>query len=301
MDKKNFIPENKKLLDPRIDSTFKSLFTREDEKSRDALKHLVGAIIGHEPKSVEVMNNELPAEVLYAKDIRLDLQCRMSDGERINIEMQTCMGNDNLKARSLYYGCRMLSGFDMQGKYYNELPRVYQVMFTDFTLFDKNDGYMQTFTMRNGNAELVNNLKIIFIQMPLVKIGNRERESKNFTEIEKWVIFLKYITDKSKRELLNSIMDSSKGIREAGEILMTISDDEREWAIQESRYKGKVDYESGLLASHAKGVEEGIEKGRAEGREESKIEYARGMKAKNLPIEMIAEITGLTAEQVEAL
>ena len=301
MDKKNFIPENKKLLDPRIDSTFKSLFTREDEKSRDALKHLVGAIIGHEPKSVEVMNNELPAEVLYAKDIRLDLQCRMSDGERINIEMQTCLGNDNLKARSLYYGCRMLSGFDMQGKYYNELPRVYQVMFTDFTLFDKNDGYMQTFTMRNGNAELVNNLKIIFIQMPLVKIGNRERESKNFTEIEKWVIFLKYITDKSKRELLNSIMDSSKGIREAGEILMTISDDEREWAIQESRYKGKVDYESGLLASHAKGVEEGIEKGRAEGREESKIEYARGMKAKNLPIEMIAEITGLTAEQVEAL
>ena len=70
---------------------------------------------------------------------------------------------------------------------------------------------------------------------------------------------------------------------------MTISDDEREWAIQESRYKGKVDYEAGLIASHDKGVEEGIEK------------TARGMKAKNLPIEMITEITGLTAEQVAAL
>ena len=289
MDKKNFIPENKKLLDPRIDSTFKSLFTREEEKSRDALKQLVGAIIGHEPKSVEVMNNELPAEVMYAKDIRLDLQCRMSDGQRINIEMQTCMGNDNLKARSLYYGCRMLSSFDMQGKHYHQLPRVYQIMFTDFTLFDKEGGYMQTFTMRNGDTELVDNLQIIFIQMPLVKICERERESKNFTEIEKWVIFLKYITDKSKRELLNSIMSSSKGIREAGEILMTIS----EWAIQESRYKGRVDYESGLLASHEKGVEEGIEI--------AKIEDARGMKKKNIPLDVISEITGLTAEQVAAL
>ena len=70
---------------------------------------------------------------------------------------------------------------------------------------------------------------------------------------------------------------------------MTISADEREWAIQESRYKGRMDYESGLAASHAKGKEEGLETA------------AKGMKAKNLPIELITEITGLTAEQVEAL
>ena len=74
---------------------------------------------------------------------------------------------------------------------------------------------------------------------------------------------------------------------------MTISADEREWAIQESRYKGKMDYESGLAASHAKGVEEGVEKG--------KIEDARGMKAENIPIETIVKITGLTAEQISSL
>lgn len=82
---------------------------------------------------------------------------------------------------------------------------------------------------------------------------------------------------------------------------MTISDDEREWAIQESRLKGELDYQSGMIASHDKGVEEGIAKGREEGREEGKIEDARGMKAKNIPIYDIVEITGLTAEQVEAL
>ena len=84
-------------------------------------------------------------------------------------------------------------------------------------------------------------------------------------------------------------MSSSKGIREAGEILMTISDDEREWAIQESRYKGKVDYEAGLLASEWKGEQQGLEKA------------ARGMKEKNIPLDLIVEITGLTTEQVAAL
>lgn len=286
---KIFIPKDKKLLDPRIDSTFKSIFTSEGEKSKDALRLLVGAIVGHEPEEVEVLNNELPIEVLYAKDIRLDLQCRMSDGNRINVEMQTCRNGDNLKARSLYYGCRMLSSSAMQGKYYYNLPMVYQVMFTDFTLFDKEEGFLQTFNMRNGKTELIDNLQLIFIQMPLVNIGDSGWETKNFTDIENWVIFLKYITDKSKRDLLNKLMASNKGIREAGEVLMTISEDEREWAIQESRYKGQIDYESGILASHDKGVEEGLETA------------ARGMKSKNIPIETIVEITGLTAEQVTAL
>ena len=74
---------------------------------------------------------------------------------------------------------------------------------------------------------------------------------------------------------------------------MTISADEREWAIQESRYKGRMDYESGLAASFVKGKEEGLEEG---------LETAaKGMKAENIPVETIIKITGLTAEQVAAL
>ena len=149
--------------------------------------------------------------------------------------------------------------------------------------------------MKSGDIELCDTLQVIYIQLPL--LGDELIEGKNLNEIEKWVIFLKYINDKSKRDLLNEIMGSNEGIREAGEILMTISADEREWAIQESRYKGKKDYESGLAASHAKGVEEGIEIGEQQGIEK----IARGMKAKNIPLDVIIEITGLTAEQVEAL
>ena len=287
MENKIYIPKDAELLDPKMDSTFKTLFTHDSRGSGIALKSLVSAIIGNEPASVEVINNELPKEVLYEKEIRLDLQCKMEDGSRIDIEIQTCPDGDNLRKRSLYYGSRMLSSMSNSGQHYFELPKVYQVMFTNFTLFKESRDYMQCFRMKSGEIELCDTLQVIFIQMPLLK--EESIEGKNLNEIEKWVIFLKYINDKSKSDLLNEIMGSNEGIREAGEILMTISADEREWAIQESRYKGKMDYESGLAASHAKGKEEGLETA------------AKDMKAKNLPIELITEITGLTAEQVEAL
>ena len=108
MTKKFFIPKDKNLLDPKVDSTFKSLFTHEGKGSKIALKSLVAAIIGHKPDTVEVINNELPKELIYAKDIRLDIQCKMPDGSRINVEMQTCLSNDSLRNRALYYGCRMM-------------------------------------------------------------------------------------------------------------------------------------------------------------------------------------------------
>ena len=74
---------------------------------------------------------------------------------------------------------------------------------------------------------------------------------------------------------------------------MNISRDLKEWAIQESRIKGELDYQSGLLASYDTGLEKGLEQGLEQA--------ARGMKAKNIPSETISEITGLSPEQIAAL
>ena len=74
---------------------------------------------------------------------------------------------------------------------------------------------------------------------------------------------------------------------------MTISQDEKEWARQISRLKGEWDFKSSIVTAKREGREEGHTAG---------LETAaRGMKAKNIPVETIIEITGLTAEQVEAL
>ena len=340
MTEKIFIPKDYDLLDPKEDSTFKTLFIQEGEKAQIALKSLIKAIIGREPKTVRVLNTELPKDIKRVKDIRLDLQCEMEDGDLINIEMQTCHGDDNLKNRVLYYATRMMSTFDMKNKPYSVLPKVYHVMFTNFQLFNSDSRYLQTFKLQNdAKEEMTECMQFIFVQLNLFKINGRK--INNLLDIEKWIIFLRDSADKEKRDLLNSIMASDKGIREAGEILMNISKDAKAWARQEMRFKARQDREAEealhrmreekfaeelkqaeekIRQAHeqikqaeeqAKQAEEELKKTQNQAKQaeeqakqahnQAMIEVAKGMKAKKIPIETIIEITSLTAEQIKAL
>ena len=49
------------------------------------------------------------------------------------------------------------------------------------------------------------------------------------------------------------------------------------------------------------GLEEGLEKGRAEGRAEERTLVAQKMKQKGMSTEVISELTGLSAEEIEKL
>ena len=91
----------------------------------------------------------------------------------------------------------------------------------------------------------------------------------------------------------------------AGEILTTISKDDREKAKLLSRKKFETDYYSNILTAQEHGRIKGKAEGKAEGRAEGEREKAIA-KAKNLlglvdSIEKIAKITGQTREEVEGL
>lgn len=61
--------------------------------------------------------------------------------------------------------------------------------------------------------------------------------------------------------------------------------------------KGLVEgLEKGLAEGLEKGLAEGLEKGLAEGRVEAQLEVARKMLAAGMPVEQIAELTGLAVE-----
>ena len=61
--------------------------------------------------------------------------------------------------------------------------------------------------------------------------------------------------------------------------------------------------EEGLEKGRAEGLEKGLEKGRAEGRAEGKLEgileTARKMKQKGMPDDLISEMTGLSADEIQ--
>jgi len=96
-------------------------------------------------------------------------------------------------------------------------------------------------------------------------------------------------------------------------LLMEISRDEQERARFRSRRMFETDMTSNLLTAEARGEAIGERRGRIEGerrgriegerrgRIEGKLEIARNMKAKNIDVSYIIEITGLTPDEIQRL
>jgi predicted transposase/invertase (TIGR01784 family) len=68
-------------------------------------------------------------------------------------------------------------------------------------------------------------------------------------------------------------------------------------------YEWKIynDYLNTVNSAEKKGHAEGLAEGPAEGRSSEKNEIAKKMKAKGQPTDFIADITGLTIEEIEKL
>ena len=69
-------------------------------------------------------------------------------------------------------------------------------------------------------------------------------------------------------------------------------------ADMEALQRGRAE---GLAEGRAEGLAEGRAEGLAEGRTEEKLATAKKMKAKGYPIDDIAEMTGLSPEEIEKL
>ena len=92
-----------------------------------------------------------------------------------------------------------------------------------------------------------------------------------------------------------------------------VTQDEIEYERMESRLKYQLQYntdmslarqeglELGLERGLEQGLERGLEQGRTEGEAAATVKLARAMKAKGLETEAIAEITGLSAGEIEML
>ena len=87
----------------------------------------------------------------------------------------------------------------------------------------------------------------------------------------------------------------------AGNLLMSISQDERERAVFRSRKMYQTDRESDLATVEDRGKKIGEEIGKNIGRLERNTEIAQNMLSEGLPFDMIMRCTGLTRHEIENL
>ncbi len=79
----------------------------------------------------------------------------------------------------------------------------------------------------------------------------------------------------------------------AGDLLMSISQDERERAVFRSRRMYQTDLQSDLATAE--------DRGKKAGRMEQRIEIAQNLLGMKLPLDQIIKATGLTREEIERL
>lgn len=290
------LPKDLDILPPSDDRVFKLILS--PETSKPILKDLISSIIQRPVIEVEVRNSEIPPEDSQEKAERLDVNCRIDDGSQIDLEMQASHieeENDgqhqNLKGKSVYYLCDLHSSQPSKGlQRYDKLARTYQVTFCSYTVFAERGSYVNSFSMRHDedNALLSDALHVVYVELSKLK-EIAAKSVDDMTDLEKWSIFFRYASERNYRETVNKVIESKEALQMAGDILMNISQDERERAVFRSRRMYRTDEQSNLATA------------RDNGRKEREVEIARNLLKINLALDQIAIATGLSIEEVEHL
>ena len=298
------LPKDADILPPSDDRIFKLLLTAPE--AEPALTDLISALIGRRVTHVAVRNNELPAQDTQEKAERMDLNCQTDDGTQADVEMQARrMEEDrerdavtrhlNLKGRCVYYLCDLHSSQSSKGVMrYDRLAQTYQVTFCSYTVFPEKTSYLNSFSLRHDqdNSLLCDAVHIVFVELSKLRTILR-KPVEDMTDLEKWALFLRYADQARYREKLNSVIASKEALQMAGEMLMSISQDERERARLRSRRMYETDYLSNIATAE--------DRGRREGAHDKSMEIAIRMLQLGFSVENIMECTGLSRKEIEAL
>lgn len=295
-----FLPKGADILPPSDDRVFKLILTSPDAKP--ALMDLISAVIGRNVVNVEVRNNEIPPADTNEKAERLDVNCRLDDNTQVDLEMQASRIEEvqdgkfqNLIGKSIYYLCDLHSSQSSRGvARYDALAQTYQVTFCSYTVFPERDEFVNSFSMRHDrdNELLSDAIHVVYVELSKLQ-QTAQKSVHEMTDLEKWSIFFQYANNPTYRDRVNEVIASKEELQMAGELLMSISQDERERAIFRSRRMYQTDMASNLATAEARGE--------AKGEAKSRLEIVRKMIKAGSSVDFISDVTGLDRAEIEKL
>ena len=283
------------LLNPRVDSTFKALFTQPTRESRDALHSFLEAATERKIKTFVLTANDAPSGFDGQRGVSYDIICEFDDGLSADIEMQAFNQEYDYGKRAEYQVARLETTYLRKGDDWGRAPTVYQVSVLDFNYGNEaefGNSPVSRYAMRTKDGrELANLLNIIFIELP--KTRNLEESLETNSALENWAIFLKEADNPQKRDVINRLTKKEVGLMQAQKSLSSISADRDLWIAQYRQEIADRDRRSGLNAAINKGLAQGIEQG--------KYDIARQLLSDNVPVSQIAKWTGLSVSEIEGL
>ena len=277
----------------RNDRAFKEVFLNPNNS--DLLKALLEFILKIKIDKLEIKKTELLSGNVNVKDKRVDAIVHTGN-KKIEIEINS-QNKDYLHTRSTAYICNIYQSNASVGDTYNEDTDIIQVNLT--WGLGKNNEEMKIYKIMNEKGELyVKNFIIYEINMDYY---DKIWYSKDEEEIKKnqYMIML----DLDKKELKNMPKDK---IVDKYITNVTIVNDDPEFQKYMSEEEDKRKIQNSLLSEAkeegiSQGYTSGINDGISKGKNKKSIEIAKNMLKKNMSIEDISDITGLSIEEINKL
>ena len=216
-----------------------------------------------------------------------DVYCENENGEKFLVEMQR--GEQQFfKDRSLYYATFPIREQALRGDWDYELQRVYVIGILNFS-FDGThpDKYSHEVQLREEETREVFYDKLTFIYLEMPKFNKPVEELDGM--FEKWLFVLKNLSRLLERPAALQDRVFTK-LFDAAEIAKF---DKAEYEAYEESLKALRDWKNILETAEKKAKEEGIQEGR--------MDVARRMKTAGVPIDVIAQCSGLSEEEISQL
>ena len=284
-----------------------------EKANHDVLEGFVAVVLGK--KSIRIhrlLESEGNKEDPDSKTNRVDLLAEDENGDLLLIEVQGEPEQAYFQ-RMLFGASKLVTEYIESGENYEHVKRVYSINIVYFDLGQGEDCVyegrtefrgltkgdlleLSPFQKQKFKADAVSDLYPRYV---ILKVNDFNRWSR--VPLDQWLYFLAHTDIPEDAD--------APGLKEAREKLdlMRMSRDER---ILYDRYlmdrvilRNTVDgaREEGMYEGYNEGMEKGMEKGHEKGRTDEKADTARRMKAKGYAVKDIAEITGLTIEQINNL
>lgn len=276
---------NERYINPYTDFGFKKLFGTELNK--DLLISFLNALFDGKQVITDVryMNSEHLG--IYSGERRaiFDVNCENEQGEKFIVEMQNVY-QQFFKDRSVFYSTFPIREQALQGDWNFELKSVYTIGILNFVFpedeYSKDCLFHEVKLMDTEDKHVFfDKLTFMYIEMP--KFNKTENEL--VTMLDKWLFVLRNLSRLMERPAALQERIFTR-LFEQAEIAKFSPEDQRQ-------------YEDSIKAY--RDINNAINTAKKEAKEEEKIDMANKMKLKGFAIDDIADITGLSPDEIAKL
>ena len=289
-------PEKMRLT---VDYAFKRVFGRNGNEG--ILKDFLESILDIEIKNITIQNPEIPKNMRDSKIGILDVRAEINGKEIIEVEMQV-QNQYNMDKRSSTYITKIYSDQLKEGDSYVEVKKVAVINILNFNYYERNS-YHSVGRMKFENSKenekvdmgyileeqyVTDDLEMHFIELPKFRKKNPDISSK----LDQWLWLIC-----GEEEKIKMAKNENEKIKEAKSELEKLEMSAEDRELYELRLKAIRDEINIRESGYTDGMKDGEEKGK----KQKSIEIAKNMLKKQIPLELIEELTGIPKEKIEKL